>query len=94
LCGLSGLARQRLMPAQRGRCPNDAHDRISGLLRILHPESDLECHLEVLDLAVVKVPADVGDLEPVKASHRTCRALYPDADRVVNSLRGRADDLR
>jgi hypothetical protein len=80
-CADSSLSRARA----RGR---------SGLLRILHPESDFECDLEVLDLAVGQMPADVGDLEPVKASHRTSRALDPDADGIVNSLRGCADDLR
>jgi Protein of unknown function (DUF1205) len=70
-----------------------AAGRRAGLLRILHPEPDLHSDLEVLDLAVDKVPADVGDLEPVQASHRSCRALDPDADSVVNSLRGGAYDL-
>ena len=55
-------------------------------LRILHPEPDLECHLEVLDLAIDEMPADVGDLEPVKASKRACRALHSDADGVVDPL--------
>jgi hypothetical protein len=42
---------------------------------------------------LTRCPADVGDLEPVKASHRTCRALHSDADGVVNSLLRGPDDL-
>ena len=79
--------------AETGRFRAQARGR-SGLLRILHPESDLECDLEVFDLAVGQMPADVGDLEPVKAPERARRALHSDADGVVYSLLGGTNDLR
>ena len=37
--------------------------------------------------------ADVGDLEPVKAPERACRALHSDAYGVVDSLLGGTNDL-
>src|SRR5215212_7842259 len=39
-----------------------------GQLRILHPEPDLERDLEVLDLAIRKVPANVRHFKPVEAA--------------------------
>jgi len=42
--------------------------------------------LEVLDLVIDKVSADIADLKPVEAAQRTGRALHRNADRVIDSL--------
>src|SRR3954453_2325158 len=67
---------------------------VRSLLRILHPEPDLERDLEVLDLTIGKVSADVTHLEPVETAQRTSCPLHRNADCVVDSLSRGANDFR
>src|SRR6476659_3268457 len=59
----------------------------------LEAEPALEADLEVPDLAVGDVPADLGDLEPVEVAQRPARAGHAVADRRIDAVGGRPDDL-
>ena len=62
-------------------------------MRLVEPEADLQRDLEMTQLVVVDVPADVGDLEPVKVVQGLRGTLDGAADGVVDALGGGADDL-
>src|SRR4051794_14341403 len=64
----------------------------ASALGLLEAEPDLHGDLEMADLAVHDVPADVGGLEPVEVPQGLCGAGQPVADGVVDRLRRRADD--
>src|SRR5689334_19863534 len=60
----------------------------------LHSEAELERHLVVVDLPLIReVAAHLGDLEPVEVAQRLARAGKGDVDRLFDRLRRRSDDL-
>src|ERR1700754_639086 len=61
--------------------------------RVLEAEADLHADLDVLDLAVDDLAADLGDLEPVEVPQRLGGPADAVAHRLVHSLVRRADDL-
>src|SRR5947209_8085653 len=68
----------------------------AGLLsagRLLQLEPDLQAHLEVRDLPVDDVPADLGDLEPVQPAQRGGGPADGIADGVLNGLGRGPDEL-
>src|SRR6476469_1142332 len=62
-------------------------------LLVLEAEADLHAHLGVLDGAVLGLPADLGDLEPVDVAQRLAGALDAVADGLVDAVGRGADDL-
>ena len=60
---------------------------VQGLLVVLQAEAQLEPDLEVLDLVVDDMAADLGDLEPVEVTQRAAGPLDGVADGVVDALR-------
>src|SRR3954468_4758740 len=59
----------------------------------LEAEAELQPHLEVVDPAVADVAADLRDLEPVEVAERPARAGDRVADRGVDAVGRRPDDL-
>src|SRR6266849_2813786 len=59
----------------------------------VQPETDLQRDLEEAAAVVLDPAAHVGDLEPVEVVQRFGGAGDRAPDRVVDALRGRADDL-
>src|SRR5690625_465688 len=62
-------------------------------LLFLEAEAHLQADLEMPDLAILHVSADLGDLEPVQVAQRFVRPPDGVADRIVDALCGGADDL-
>src|SRR6188472_1445007 len=60
---------------------------------VLEPETDLHADLEVLDVAVLDLATDLGDLEPVHVPQRRARPTYGVPDGFVDAVGRRADDL-
>src|SRR5919108_6605678 len=84
--------RRRVDVRRRPRRPPDGRARRSAAV-LLEPEADLQPDLEVLDVAVHDVAADLGDLEPVEVAQGAARARDRVADRRVDAVRRRSDDL-
>ena len=63
------------------------------LFSVLEPEADLEPDLEVGDLVIDDLATDLGHLEPVEVPEGLPGAVQRAADRGLDSLRRRADDL-
>src|SRR5712691_1800835 len=72
--------------------PTSSADQRAAL-GVLQPEADLEPDLEVRDLAIGDLAADLGHLEPVQVPQGLRRAVQRAADRGLDSLRGCAHDL-
>ena len=64
-----------------------------GLLLVLEAEADLDPDLEVLDLAVLDLATDLGDLEPVTVPQRLGGPLHAVVDRLLEPLGRGAYDL-
>src|SRR6266542_5347003 len=67
--------------------------RVGSGLGLVEAEPDLHRDLEVADLAVLKVAADVGDLEPVEVAQGGARSGDAVAHRLVDRVRGGSHDL-
>src|SRR5712691_12030192 len=98
ICGdTSGRTRQQVQfwrayrHRQRDGGARPADQRAA--LGVLQPEADLEPDLEVRDLAIGDLAADLGHLEPVQVPQGLRRAVQRAADRGLDSLRGCAHDL-
>jgi hypothetical protein len=70
----------------------DASDG-GGSVAVVEAEADLHRHLEPHDVTLVHRAADVGDLEPVEVAQRLRRPPDAAADRGVDAVRRRPDDL-
>src|SRR5690606_3425458 len=82
--GERGTSESRTGPTRRDPNPN------SG---VFEAESHLHADLQVLDIAVHDLAADLGDLEPVEVPERLRRPVDAVAHRFVDALGGRPDDL-
>jgi hypothetical protein len=60
---------------------------------VLETEPDLHANLDVLDLAVDDLPTHLGDLKPVEVTQGLGSPFDAIADRLINALVGRANDL-
>jgi hypothetical protein len=63
------------------------------LLLILEPEAELHRDLEVLDMVVDDLAADLGNLEPVEMAEGVAGSADGVLDGIVDALLGRPDDL-
>jgi hypothetical protein len=60
---------------------------------VFESEANLDSHLEVIDLAVANVTANLSDLEPIQVTQRLCRTLDAVSDGRIDALSGCADDF-
>src|SRR5438105_4110962 len=81
------------MPPNTNRLLARSPSRTADFLLAHDAEADLDCHLKLVDLAVLHEPSHPGHLEPVQPLEALRRAGDRVANGLLDRISGYADEL-